>query len=163
MDRVALHLQVTARKKDEANECDVFGRSAYNRYYYATFLCVRNMMAEINPQWASLAHASYPGALSGSVVELLKKGKRRVLRAGDMKLVTQCEVAIHAALEISRIMQTGNTARKIADYNPEIKIKILGNDRFSLNEISITDVHEGYSKTNNYADLITRTWRQLNA
>lgn len=51
MEIVGLHLQREAVKSGKpAEESDLFGRSAYNRYYYASFLCVRRLLIELEFQ-----------------------------------------------------------------------------------------------------------------
>ena len=67
MERVALELQRTAiNRRGQIDDFDQFGRSAFNRYYYAVFLIVRDLMLEFNPRWSG-SHASIPGMLRASV------------------------------------------------------------------------------------------------
>ena len=52
MQEVAHYLQIEALKQ-LAQHKDAFARSAYNRYYYACFLALRDAFAKMNSQWWS--------------------------------------------------------------------------------------------------------------
>lgn len=39
---------------------DLFGRSAFNRYYYAAFLVTREMLGELQNSWKATPHRQIP-------------------------------------------------------------------------------------------------------
>ena len=94
MEVVALFLQKEAikrvAKRAAPDECDLFGRSAYNRYYYATFLCVRNVLAKLDDSWAALPHKDYPALLKGTIKDKIRKCMKRANKLDDNELVTRC-------------------------------------------------------------------------
>ena len=77
MDVVAHHLQTHALALSDPTERDLYGRSSYNRYYYAAFLSARQVLAGLRPEWGRIAHATYPELLTGEVVKVLKSGRMR--------------------------------------------------------------------------------------
>jgi len=79
---VGKHLEEEALRRSSADEVDLFGRSAFNRYYYATFWIVRATLGEIDPKWSSLSHSSVPDLLTGAVRKKLKKELEKAERLG---------------------------------------------------------------------------------
>jgi hypothetical protein len=104
------------------SEFDLFGRSAYNRYYYAAFLCVRSALREIDQAWSAPAHKAIPELLRGQVRSRLKKGIRSAEASGQ---ITRSEgkrmfnaVSI-AASTLSTLLDSAREVRRVADYEPE--------------------------------------------
>lgn len=163
MEVVAHHLQVTALGRGDAMERDLFGRSSYNRYYYATFLCVRQVLRQLRPEWDELPHADYPKVLLGAVLKVLDNGRQRAQKLQDNELVTQCSRAIVAARELARLMTASSTTRKVADYHPEILVNFVHGDRFTLNNVDVTEAHQWPQRAKAWATEISAAWRQVNA
>jgi len=162
MERVAHHLQLHALGLDSSDDRDVFGRSAYNRYYYAAFLRARTMMTRLNPtQWAELAHATYPALLGGEIRKELKKGKERSRRVGDAQAVSAFSRALTAADGIAALMRDASSVRVVADYNPHIPIEFLPGGRFSLNNVDITTAHQWVTKVDTWATAIEAAWSYI--
>lgn len=121
---VAEHLSDRARKESGAR-ADAFGRSAFNRYYYASFLSVRELLAEIEPSWLATPHANFPDLLQDTVVKQVRREAKKQKRAGALtpsiasSLITQ---AVSATSEIVSVLRVANEARKAADYKPEIAV-----------------------------------------
>lgn len=124
---VAEHLSDRARK--ESGACaDAFGRSAFNRYYYASFLSVRELLAEIEPSWSATPHANFPQLLQEAVVkqvcrEAKKQEKAGAISASDARsLIRRAKTATS---EIASVLSVANEARVAADYRPEIKVAFV--------------------------------------
>ena len=49
---VADHLTITAQSKTSELDVDLFARSAFNRYYYAVYLIVKESISEINNSYS---------------------------------------------------------------------------------------------------------------
>jgi hypothetical protein len=79
MHQVAEHLSLQARAMT-GNDADAFGRSAFNRYYYATYLSVRELLASLDSSWETQRHSAIPDPdedrIGRGVVKLKRKGKR---------------------------------------------------------------------------------------
>lgn len=126
---VAEHLSDRASKESGAR-ADAFGRSAFNRYYYASFLSVRELLAEIEPSWSSTRHANFPDLLQNAVVKQVRKEARRQERAGAISRGTASSLiaqAGSATSEIASVLRVANEARKAADYTPEIPVEFDAN------------------------------------
>src|SRR5262245_24567360 len=98
MEVVGQYLQGHALTLGVGLERDYFGRSAFNRFYYATFLNVKKELSEIIDGWPN-GHATIPQFLRGKICKEIKAGRDRARRAGDGDLVLLCERAKSAALE----------------------------------------------------------------
>lgn len=155
MKLVADHLQREAVPRAGTDEGDLFGRSAFNRYYYSAFLVVRKGLSEINGVWHGQNHAGIPLLLIGQVSDELKRIKSVANRRRDWVLVGECAAAISAASDLSRMLEVARTAREAADYNPEILVSFSG-DRFSLNTISITEAHDWPGRARAYMESVKR-------
>lgn len=162
LEVVAHHLQMTALGRADATERDLFGRSSYNRYYYATFLCVRDVLARLRPEWGMLPHAAYPELLMGTVLKILSKGREQAQKLQDKELVSQCQRASVAARELASLMRASSTTRKVADYHPEIAVNFVHADRFTLNNVEVTEAHQWPERAKAWAREIEAAWRQVN-
>lgn len=161
METVGHHLQKEALARANATESDQFGRSAYNRYYYATFLRVRQMIMALDSKWSQLPHADYPAVLRGAVKKKLQDGRKKAVRVSDTEVMGACSKAISAASEIASLMEMASATRVVADYNPHIPVNFMPNGRFSLNNINITDAHQWFHKADGWSSVIESAWSQL--
>jgi uncharacterized protein (UPF0332 family) len=159
VEKVALSLQKTAvdRRKD-GDDFDQFGRSAFNRYYYALFLIVRAFILEFNPDWAAV-HSAIPGVLTGSITREIKNFRSSALRQKDHESVEICNRATAALASLAKLMESAYTVRVTADYNPSIKVMDDTNERFSLGTATITQAHGWPDQARILTGAIRRAWR----
>jgi hypothetical protein len=163
MERVALSLQRTANShRDEPEMFDLFGRSAFNRYYYAMYLIVRAAVSKMDPRWARTTHGGFAELLSGAVADKISKVRRRAQKLGDAEATALCSKAIHAIHELSGLMKLGYSVRIVSDYRPDIRISESGIERFKIEYTDITTAHEWPHKSKQYSDIILRAWRLSN-
>ena len=163
MEVVAQHLQHEATIRiSEPSERDLFGRSAFNRYYYATFLITRSMFSNLNVDWTEVPHATYPELLQGKIRKRLVDGRRKANKVGDYELAKACNQAISAVRSLSEIMQLGFATRVTADYNPEIPVIFLKTSGFKLNSVLISDAHQWPSRARVLTATIEDAWIQIN-
>lgn len=164
MEIVAYHLQKEAiNRRSNPVECNLFGRAAYNRYYYAMFLIVREKLVDLNPDWSGTGHSSYPEILNGTVKKRIASGRKSAVKIGDGPLIALCQKALHAAHQLSELMRLGYAVRVVADYNPQVSVNFISADRFKLNDVEITAAHEWPDRAKIYADTIASAWSQINA
>lgn len=160
MERVALHLQTKANSfKNSPHEFDLFARSAFNRYYYATFLLTKEMLVGMNPDWKDVKHAGIPQVLDGAVVDKLRKAGKDATRVEDGQANTLCNQGINAAKGIAELMREGYASRVIADYHPSTRVVLSANNRFMLNNVSINDAHGWPDRTKKLIPTVVRAWR----
>lgn len=161
MEEVAIHLQQEATRRHDPRHRDVFGRSAFNRYYYATFIPISRALASLKDEWNELPHGSVPEVIRGSVIRALKSGKQRANRLGDYATVTSCDRAIAFCHELADIMETGYAVRVTADYHSEVPVDFSSGVDFRLNTVSVSIARQWPSRAAACSEVLTQTWRQI--
>jgi len=164
MEIVAQHLQHEAVVRTLSVERDLFGRSAFNRYYYATFLEVKASLAKLRPQWAGeLAHASVPEVLRGKVKKELSRGRNTAQKMNDIAVVALCQKALSATESLAKIMDEGRATRVAADYHPEIPIVFVAVSDFRLNTVGVQTAQTWPHKARILLVAISSAWKQVHA
>lgn len=123
MENVAKRLEQIASEEKCPKAANVFGRSAFNRYYYAAFLETRAALRNLNPDWGKPAHASVPELLVGQVLMKLKKQismceKQGLIargRASDLR-----KQANTVTSTLADLLKAAREVRRVADYEPEV-------------------------------------------
>lgn len=159
---VADHLKLQVFKVEDPDERDSYGRSAFNRYYYATFLIVRaglRRMGRVSPT-GEIPHASIPEMLSGSIYNTLKKSCHEAKKIGDSDTISVLSLGAEAAKTLASLMNTARSSRTTADYHPEKPIVISGHG-FSLLTISSETAQNWPHKAELLINRIEAAWRQL--
>ena len=162
MQEVGHHLQVQANTLANTLR-DAFARSAYNRYYYGCFLLLRSELEQMNSKWRSARHKDYPTILKNSIKKELTKEQKKARRRNDHDLVNKIIRAKHALAEIAELMTQAYAVRIVADYEPQVEVKFISADRFSLIEIDITTAHNWQPKVKTLMKSLRTAWSQINA
>lgn len=158
MERVGLDLQTTAfSRRADAVDFDLFGRSAFNRYYYATYLEVRAMLRRFNPTWKG-SHADIPNELTGWVTTNLSAIQKKVGKIPDNQAIQICKAAKAGAADLAQLLRAAYAVRVLADYEPEVAV-VLDGERFRLDRTSITDAHSWLARARADIAKIDRAWR----
>lgn len=162
MKRVADHLKLHALSGIDPEGFDLFGRSAFNRYYYATFLVVRAGLRRMGlvEEYGEIKHASIPEMLSGKILKAFKRECLAAKRIGDSEAISTFSLAADAAKDLSELMRLARGARTAADYQPEILIIISGQG-FSLLTVSIESAQTWPSRAGVLVNRVEAGWRQL--
>jgi hypothetical protein len=163
LENVAHHLQQQAvQQRRNAAQADVFGRSAFNRYYYAAFIRTRRLLTALDANWSKLPHKAYPELLKGQICKHFKYSQRKAERLRDKELVSACSKAASYTNELAEMFLTSNAIRVVSDYEPDEPIKFIDDARFSLRGVKITTAHEWPSKADTLCRFIEQTWRKSN-
>ena len=163
MEQVAHSLQKWAiERRQDPDDFDQYGRSAFNRYYYSTFLIVRPLIVEFEPDWGR-SHSSIPGMLTGSIERELKRFRKSAMGRLDKDDIRTLNVAIAALNSLAQLMTSANASRIAADYNPEIPLTVKGADRFSLASTDISEAHDWPARARTMTSQIRRGWRLARA
>lgn len=118
MIRVAQYLTERALATTLEDETNLFGRSAFNRFYYATFLTVRETLVTIDPSWAEPTHKQVPEILRGALVKRIKNQLNKgLLEPRETEQVKS--LAMKYASDLANTLQTAYLIRIQADYKPE--------------------------------------------
>jgi len=161
MHEVGHYLQLEAVKKTGI-ERDQFARSAYNRYYYAAFLDVRSMLAQLDPRWGKAPHKSYPELLNGSISRTFKKERRKATKHDDLELLQKLDAGNRATVALASLMALAYATRVVADYEPLEHVDFTSAQRFSLRNVEITEAHDWEDKVRLWTRAIKEAWRQFN-
>jgi len=163
MKIVARHLQDEATRRTDQDEKDTFGRSAFNRYYYATFLNVKNALGLFRQEWNSMPHGDVPGVLRGTVRKELNKGRIRAQKTTDQETISACNRAVAATDALAEIMEEGYATRVAADYRPDLRIDFSDKHDFELNTIHVNRASEWPDRARGLITTITTAWKQIDA
>lgn len=144
---VAEHLSTHAKGLGPGDaEADAFGRSAFNRHYYATFLTVRELLVAIDIAWAKTPHAEIPERIEKNLVARIKYTAKRQVRSGALGAGRSSAIvgqSISAATEIASVLKSAYTIRVAADYEPSHKI-VFGASGIELDSCSIGEASSWY-------------------
>src|ERR1051325_902919 len=70
---VAQRLSDIALNERDPIHFDLFGRSAFNRFYYASYLITRDMLWRCDPTWAWTPHQEIPNLLKDCILKRIRK------------------------------------------------------------------------------------------
>ena len=159
---VAIYLMGEAPQRPVAVEKDLFGRSAFNRFYYAAYLTVRAaLLAGLGE--CPKSHSDVPDFLLGKVSRGLTQGEQRARRVSDTELAKLCSRARTSARELAEILKEGYSVRVTADYFPEVPVIFEANGEFGLNTVHISKARSWPPKADAMCKSICIAWRQANA
>lgn len=145
-----------------ATDADSYARSAFNRYYYATFLCVRQTLVHIDKKYDAPNHKGIPDLLKGPIQKRIKSIQKKADRLGDTSLVNDCRKANSQNLEFAEILEKAYAIRVVADYTPETAVDFRSN-RFTLSGVAVTEAHDWVAKAKIWSLQLINVVRQENA
>lgn len=161
MKVVAHHLQTHASKLPDTVERDLFARTAFNRYYYATYLDVKKVLGALNPSWGRINHSEVPEIVSGPLHKVLSKGREQAKRESDPSTADLCSRAMNATHLLAALMTSGYATRVAADYDPEILIDFTDVFDFALNAVRVKEASDWPGKARAYLYTISSAWKQV--
>jgi hypothetical protein len=157
---VARHLRdrALALSPQSGDDADLFGRSAFNRYYYSAYLTTKRLL---QPAFSEMPdkHAAIPDFLRGTVSKELKRRKVRALRVEDHVATRLAQYGCRAALELADVLVRGYSARVAADYHPEVSVSFYEYG-FKLNEVQLNDAESWPHRAMQLSTLIISAKRQ---
>ncbi|HCJ9764590.1 TPA: hypothetical protein NWA15_002088 [Escherichia coli] len=155
----------TTHRKGEVHAilADAYGRSAFNRYYYACFLNVREFVSTIDSNWGKVKHADVPKLLRDSVSRKIEVELQKSEKIGD---ITLCEYKSKKSLirtslnNMASTMALAYTIRGVVDYEPEIEM-IFCNGSFSVNKTSVASAKGWLQTINSERSKVTRIMKEI--
>ncbi len=131
----ALHLRDQALNSSaHSAHCDAFARSAYNRYYYACFLCVRDTLTKMNigtPAERKM-HAKISRLLDKQVTTRFTKQLKESRENEEDYIVVIMNSAIEATSRLKDVMLDAKATRTTADYEIDSLVDFNENGIFLL-------------------------------
>jgi len=160
MKIVGVKLEDWAKDQKEVIEKDAFGRSAFNRYYYAAYLITRHNLGELDSKWKTEKHKSIPNTLVTTVRKPVIKELEKQCKKGTITKSEQSSAmsSLKAATnELSNMLTQAYDLRCIADYEPEISISTKDNILL-LKGYKLSTAREWPGKANAYCKTIRKIW-----
>jgi len=157
---VGCYLEHETKTRPEG-ERDAFARSTFNRFYYAAFLEVRDLLKRIDyDAWDTVGHKAYPDVLQ-SIQKNFRAEATRARKASDTETSRSISKASDALRTISEIMAAAYISRVTADYNIEIPVKFGEGDVFYINSVSVKDAKSWYRSISKLVPVIRQAWMQI--
>jgi hypothetical protein len=144
-------------------DADAFGRSAFNRYYYAAYLETRDMLGQLNPSWVRTPHSVIPGFLTETILNAIRRNAKRQLTLGALSKSESAllrDTANKSTAYLSDLLREAYAIRCVADYQPEQRILRDGNI-IKLGDHSIQAARKWPQRASFHAKILIRIWRQL--
>lgn len=147
---------------DPANS-DLLGRSAFNRYYYASFLITRETLGLMQSNWRGTPHAGIPVLLDEGLKKPAKHAISKQIRAslldrGDEHRLMADITATGS--ELAQLLRRAYDARILADYEPEIKTAREGNV-ITLKSHKLSTAKEWPARTSMLCSRLLRIWKEI--
>lgn len=143
--------------------CDLLGRSAFNRYYYAAFLITRNTLGSMQSNWKGTAHAEIPNLLKTGLRKPAKAALKNQVKLGLLDKGNESQLLTElngAANELAELLKHAYDARILADYEPEIKTVREGNV-ITLKSHKLTTAKEWPDRANKLCARLLRVWKEI--
>jgi hypothetical protein len=141
---------------------DLLGRSAFNRYYYASFLLTRKLLGDLNESWKRTPHKNIPELLRLNLKRNVAKALDLQVRKGlisksqKSKILTNLQTSVE---ELSELLERAYDARIIADYIPEETVTIDGKIIF-LRSYKLTTAKQWPNRAEIYCKSIYKVWKE---
>jgi hypothetical protein len=157
MERVAEALTEQAVSSPDELDANLFGRSAFNRYYYAVYLSVRQMVIAGHPEIKQFKHKDLPDLLVGKIQDKIqqeagKLKKRHMLSEGEASRLSQS--SRQALSELASILREG------ADYEPTV-IAVVRDGHVILEHKTSDAARQWGRRADRCIGQVRRVWRQL--
>ena len=140
---------------------EAFARTAYNRYYYACYLYVKQELRKMNDQWVFRSHQNVPKVLMSHVSKEFMRMRDQAKSTGDKRFYGQINDAISSATEIASTLSTAFSIRIVADYKPEISVEFRGRNEIRLENISIATAREWFMNITSHMSLSQKELKNL--
>jgi len=145
-------------------ERNLYGRSAFNRFYYAAYLNTREMLAFLDPKLKKTAHKNIPITLRSTLRNRLKTTVNKYYEEEIMSYNDKQRL-IHnmftATEELANMLEQAYDARVIADYMPEVLIQKKSNSEFLLKSHTLQNAQRWPDRASAYCKTITKVSKDL--
>jgi hypothetical protein len=111
-------------KRNSGDIADAYGRSAFNRYYYAAYLATRDLLIRFKPEW-DVSHAGAPDLVGSALPALVRKEAKRLQKLHAMSQADGQRVirgVASAGAAIGELLRIAYKVRVISDYRPEEQV-----------------------------------------
>lgn len=130
-------------KKNSGDVADAYGRSAFNRYYYAVYLATRDLLIRFNPKW-DVSHAGAPELVERALPALVRKEAKRLQKINALTHADEQRISsgvAKAGAAIGELLRIAYKVRVISDYRPEEQVS------FDKSTFHLDDHSEGEARS----------------
>ena len=148
--------------QQETKLADFFARSAFNRYYYDSFLQVRELLRTLNIGGRKPSHSQAPRFLADHVLKEVRKSLKKARKSNLIDDAHKEELernASAALVALSQVLTQARNLRVVADYEPEVSVK-RSEDIFTLNETTLQSAGNWPRTTNKLVEVVWNALRE---
>jgi hypothetical protein len=158
---VGANLAQISLEAPSESDMDAFGRSAFNRYYYSSYLTARELLGQFDPEWRTQGHSNVPGLLKDSAKDVFLKAAKKARRTmPDNQVDKSLNQAINGLGELAKILTEGYAIRVLADYMPETKA-VRESGKITLGPASLSSAAFWPKRSKILASLVITSGREL--
>ncbi len=173
---VAKHLHGEALTSQESDLKHAFARSAFNRYYYSSYLEIKRMLGRVEKKWGKLNHGEISNLLQKNVRQDPTKKNKKTLatrieeKSAELKksgfsatfIDEICSGTLNDIRELNAIFSKMQKARIAADYNFSYPVIFHGQAEFSLGVFDVKNIDDYHGQTIRYCEKIANAWELYN-
>jgi hypothetical protein len=163
MQVVGKHLaEFAMRIRGTSPDDGLFVRSAFNRYYYATFLASRQLIIETTGA-QGLPHKALPEYLIGQFRKTIKKQIQTGFKSGvlsDANRARMLSALKQNTLLLRELLVTAYGVRVLADYEPDVPIE-MKDDTCSLGAETLSAAGNWASRAQMHCKNLRKIWKDL--
>lgn len=140
----------------------LFARSAFNRYYYATFLASRQLLIETTGT-EGLPHKALPEYLIGQFHKVLKRQIQVGFKSGVISNSDRARMLTtlrHNTQLLSDLLVTAYAVRVLADYQPDFPVEVKG-DTYSLGTSTLSTASNWAARAQMHCKNLHKIWKDL--
>lgn len=158
---VGAQLAKTAMGAPSESEMDAFGRSAFNRFYYSSYLEARDLLGRFNPAWRGQGHADVPNLLKDSAKGILLRAAKKARNVmTHVEIMKSLNLGISGLDELAQILKEAYAIRVLADYQPETKTIRIAN-KISLGSANLASAQYWPRRTRILTSAVFESGRSL--
>lgn len=140
----------------------LFARSAFNRYYYATFLASRQFLFETTGT-GGMPHKALPEYLVGRFQTTMKRQIKARFKSGLLSSAENSRMLTSLkqnTILLRELLVQAYSVRVLADYEPDIPIKFK-NETYWLGTSTLPEAGKWANRAQMHCKNLHKIWKDL--
>lgn len=163
MQVVGQHLSDIAMSiRGNSPDDTLFARTAFNRFYYATFLASRKLLIDTMGT-GGLPHKALPEYITGQFRKTVKRQIELGFRSGVLSNTVRARMLSalkENTLLLRELLVLAYGVRVLADYEPDTPVGITG-DTYSLGASTLSAASKWTSRAQMHCKNLHKIWKDL--
>ena len=163
MQVVGEHLSAIAMSiRGNGSDDTLFARSAFNRFYYATFLASRKLLIDTMGT-GGLPHKALPEYITGKFQMTMKRQIELGFRSGVLSNTVRAQmlgVLKQNTLLLRELLVLAYSVRVLADYEPDASVSVTV-DTYSLGAATLSAASNWAGRAQMHCKNLHRIWKDL--